>query len=130
MATNHSASDNGASGSTRSLADRVRERVLSADRAIERRDSARRPKVGRGSKRARSTASADQPAREPLTREVRALRSVFTDLGVVHRHYRKTTGESVTPELHAAAVAFKTAPSLNLLVPVAEFLDELDLLDW
>lgn len=131
MSNNPPASEDLATnGPGRPLVDRVRERVVRAGRAIERQDTARRPRVRRRTERRRSPAAPDSPPAEPLTREVRALRSVFTDLGAAHRQYRRRTGESVSPELHAAAQAFKAAPSLVSLVPVAEFLDDLDLLEW
>jgi hypothetical protein len=116
-------------GPGRVIADRVRDRVLKADRALERQETARRPRVGRRADK-RQAAAPDPAAAAPLSREVRALRAVFTDLGVAHRQYRKRTGESESPGLRAAALAFKAAPSLGSLVPVAEFLDDLDLLDW
>ena len=90
-------------GPGRPLVDRVRERVLKADRAIERQETARRPRLRRATQRRRSPAAADSPPAEPLTREVRALRSVFTDLGAAHKQYRRRTGESVTPELRPAS---------------------------
>lgn len=95
-------------GAGPSLSDRVRDRVGAAEAAIDR---------GRGS-----------PSR--LNREVRALRTVFTDLGDTHRRYRRQTGAPVSPALRSAAIAFRQEPSLISLLPVAAFLDELGLLPW
>ncbi len=112
-------------GPGRLLIDRLRERVDRADRAIERQESARRPRVGR-----RRRATTPVPAVPTLSREVQALRAVFTDLGAAHGQYRRRSGERVSPGLRTAAEAFKAAPSLATLVRVAEFFDDLDLLDW
>ncbi|MEO8451547.1 MAG: hypothetical protein ABI647_17265 [Gemmatimonadota bacterium] len=115
----------------RALTDRVRDRVQRATQALERRDSAKRPKVRRGARpRTAAAASAETPAGPPKTIEHRALRAVFHDLGEAHREYRRKTGEPVSPALLAAARAFKQQPSLGALVPVAGFLDALDLLAW
>jgi len=120
----------GAAGPERSLLDRVREQVEDADRRLVRRDFARQPRIRRRIGRPRSGPAPGTPARPRLTREVRALREVFTDLGEAHRRYRQRTGDHVSPGLRAAALAFKQAPSLGSLVPVAAFLDELALLEW
>jgi hypothetical protein len=55
---------------------------------------------------------------------------VFLELGDAHRRYRTSTGQSGTPELRAAAIAFKRAPSAQLLLPVASLLDDLNILPW
>lgn len=132
----------GKTGSKRSLVERVEGQVLRANKALERRDGATRPKIRRRTKPRGPAASTngqptngDTPAAaaippEPLSRELRALRSVYHDLGARHRRYREETGENVAPALRAAVTAFKQEPSLITLVPVAGFLDELDLLDW
>lgn len=64
------------------------------------------------------------------TRERAILRTVFRELGDTHRQYRFRTGTPGTPELRAAAIAFKEAPSEVSLLPVASMLDELKLLNW
>jgi hypothetical protein len=114
-------------GASRPLVERVRDQVLLAHRALERRDGASRPRIRRRS-RERLNPSAGPPT--PLSREVRALRRVFGDLGVVYRQYRRRTGEPVSVAIRTAANAFKQEPSLIALVPVAGFLDDLELLDW
>lgn len=119
-----------ATGSQQSLVDRVRDRVLRANRALERRDTASRPRIRRPSAQRRTKPSAETPSGAPLTRESRALRTVFRDLAVTHQRYRQRTGETVSPALRAAARAFKQEPSLLSLVPVAGFLDDLKLLEW
>jgi len=95
-------------GARPNLSDRVRDRVSAAEAALDR---------GAGS-----------PAR--LSREVQALRTVFSDLGDTHRRYRRETGAPVSPALRSAAIAFRQEPSLISLLPVAAFLDELGLLPW
>lgn len=112
----------------RPLDQRVRDRVVVAEQALERRDGAVRPRVRRS--RPRSAAVPESPAHPALSREVRALRSVFHEFGVAHRRYRRRTGQTVAPGLRAAAEAFKQNPSLDSLVPVAGFLEDLDLLEW
>jgi len=119
-----------ATGSQRSLVDRVRDRVLRANRALERRDTASRPRIRRPSAQRRAKPSAATSSGAPLSRESRALRTVFRDLAVTHQRYRQRTGEPVTPALRDAARAFKQEPSLLSLVPVAGFLDDLKLLEW
>jgi len=121
--TNGSAS----ADSRQPLAERVHDRVVAARRALERRDRAVQPRLPRRRpRRAPPPAEPGSPERE----ELRALRSVFRELGVAHRSYRQRTGAVIEPELRAAAEAFKRAPSLVALVPVAGFLEELDLLTW
>lgn len=112
------------------LAERVRHRVSAVNRALERRDSAAQPKVKRSGTKKATTASADANGDVSSARELRALRSVFHDLGVTHRRYRQRTGETVAPALRSAAMAFRQEPSLTSLVPVAGFLEDLDLLEW
>jgi hypothetical protein len=119
-----------ATGSQRSLVDRVRDRVLRANRALERRDTATRPRIRPPSVQRRAKPSAETSRGTPLSRESRALRTVFRDLAVTHQRYRQRTGELVSPALRDAARAFKHEPSLLSLVPVAGFLDELKLLEW
>jgi hypothetical protein len=111
----------GSNGST--LATRVRDRVAAAQRDQERRDGATRPRVGAKKKRI------DLASTNPdLTPEVLALRSVFKDFGKLHQQYRERTGEGTSPELRAAATAFKKDPNFGALVVVAGFLEELELL--
>ena len=63
-------------------------------------------------------------------REKQSLRRVFHDLGHSYRRYRRRTGEPIRPALREAAYKFRQEPSLNSLVSVAAFLDELEILTW
>lgn len=131
MTSHSSPSDRPAdAGGPRLIIDRVRDRVEHVTRALERRDSASRPRLRRRPPTDRITPETVRASGVPLSREARALRSVFRDLGATHRQYRHRTGAPVSPVLRAAAMAFKQDPSLQSLAPVAGFLDELDLLDW
>lgn len=112
-------------GGGQTLTDRVQERVNIATRALDRRSRAVSPKA-RPAKRTKASASG---AAAP-DRDVLVLREVFTDLGKRYRQYRLRTGAPISPAIRTAARAFKAEPSLRALVPVAGFLDELDLLDW
>ena len=119
-----------AAESIRPLADRVRDRVAAAGRALDRRAGASRPKSGRPRKaRPASLASASAEDAEG-TRHAASLRTVFRELADTHRQYRTRTGQTATAGLREAATAFKQAPDLPALVVVAAFLDELGILAW
>lgn len=109
---------------SKSLTERIQARVHAAGRAQDRRDGASRPRVGRRS----AAAKAAQPIDGGAGSEVTALKSVFRHMGKLHRQYRVRTGESTSPGLRAAAMAFKEQPTLVGLVVVAGFLEELELL--
>lgn len=111
----------------RTLTDRVQSRVADARLALERRETATRPKSHRR-RAAATTPSTSIWQLSEEARETRSLRRVFRDLGVSYRRYRSQTGEPVTPGLRDAAYNFRAEPSLTSLVAVAAFLDELDLL--
>jgi len=111
-----------------SVTDLVEERLRDAHRKLERRDGATRPQIGRRAKGPPATPRVDQDNAAP-SREVRALQSVYHDFGKLHRQYRARTGERTSPQLRAAALAFKQAPSLLALVAVAGFLHDLGLLE-
>lgn len=104
---------------TSSLSSRVERRVQEAGAALRRRRQANRPRRGR---------APAKPVDEPGDRA--SLGSVFRELGEAHRRYRLRTGNTGTPELRAAARAFKAEPTLTTLVAVAAYLDELGLLAW
>jgi hypothetical protein len=107
------------------LTERVRQLVLAAREAEERRTTATRGRV----RRARPGTSPKRTGPvDPHTSEVQALRAVFRDFGVAHREYRERTGEHIGGPLRDAALAFKREPSLISLVTVAGFLDDLELL--
>jgi hypothetical protein len=113
-----------------SIADRVRDRLIVAGVAFDRRLGASRPKARRLRER---VAAAPPPAMDDdpfRARERACLRMVFRELGDTHRRYRARTAQSGTPALRAAAHAFKQEPSLGSLVPVAAFLDEIGILGW
>jgi len=112
------------------IAARVRQRLAAAGEAFDRRHGASRPGTKR---RKRSTSllhNAGGGMDNPHQRERAILRSVFRDLGDSHRRYRARTGQVGTPALRDAAHAFKREPSLDSLIPVAAFLDELGILAW
>lgn len=111
-----------------SLTERVKARVVDARIAVDRRETATRPKSKR-----RKRAPVESPAGEPTAKDLRefeSLKRVFRDLGVSYREYRRQTGEPVAPAVREAAYKFKADPSLTSLVSVAVFLDELDILTW
>lgn len=111
-----------------SLTDRVLARVKDARIAVDRRESATRPK----SKRRRPAAvepGGEGPSLE-TRRQSESLKRVFRDLGVSYREYRRQTGEPIAPAVREAAYRFRADPSLTSLVSVAVFLDELDILTW
>jgi hypothetical protein len=111
-----------------SLLERVRARVRTANHALQRRDTRTAPPLR--PPHVAMDGLADRTAPVPLTRELRALQVVYHTLGRTHRHYRERTGETISPDLKAAARAFKREPSIFSLVPVAGFLDDLRLLKW
>lgn len=108
-----------------SLADRVAREVALAVHSAERRASAVRPRGRR-----RASAGAPRSPERKLGLEEVALRAVFRRMGHAYRQYRRQTGEPVLPALRSAALAFRQEPSLLSLVPVAGFLEELELLTW
>jgi hypothetical protein len=115
---------------TDALAERVRQRLDLAGQAFDRRTSATRP-AGRQRKKPQADGQAPVVNGDSQhARDKACLRAVFHELGDAHRAYRARTGQSVTPSLRAATSAFKLEPSLSSLVPVAAFLDELDILTW
>ncbi len=107
---------------------RVVERLAAAGAAFDRRHGASRPKAGR--KKPLATLAGNAAADTARRRERACLRSVFLELGDAHRRYRMQTGRSGTPALREAAHAFKREPSVDSLVPVVAFLDELGILAW
>jgi len=131
MADLTSSTKRGASGAgPDALTERVRQRVTLAGLAFDRRSTASRPK-SRRRKPAQPAELGNGHGGEPVrTREQACLRAVFHELGDAHRAYRARTGQTVTPSLRAATDAFKLDPTLLTLVPVAAFLDELDILAW
>jgi hypothetical protein len=108
------------------LTERVRNRLLLAGESFDRRRRASRP----ASRRRKLAVGVAAPLAGDDGRERACLRSVFRELGEAHRRYRTRTGVAGTPALRAAARAFKEAPSLGSLVPVAAHLDELGVLAW
>lgn len=127
MPNRHSSADQSRTPGSPPLLERVRARVLSANHALQRRDSA--PPSGRQAPQL-TAESAEKPSSVPLSIEHRALLVVYHTLGRTHRRHRERTGEHVPPGLKDAARAFKREPSVSSLVPVAGFLDDLGLLKW
>ena len=125
---NPSSNQQGLTPVGRSLLERVRARVRTVNHVLQRRDTRTAPPLS--PPHVAIDGPADRTAPVPLTRELRALRVVYHTLGRTHRHYRERTGEPVSPDLKAAARAFKREPSILSLVPVAGFLDDLRLLKW
>ena len=126
----NSADRSAASRSMPPIAERVRQRLVVAGQAFDRRFGASRPRKKR-TKDALLLAPLDSTAGNPaVAREQTCLRMVFRELGDAHRRYRVRTGIPGTPALRAAAHAFKQEPSVVSLIPVAAYLDELGILAW
>jgi hypothetical protein len=111
--------------SPETLTDRMRARVKLARLDVDRRATATRPKAKRGRLRLADT---DSP-KSGETPETQSLKRVFRDMGIAYRRHRRRTREPVVPGLREAAYSFRAEPTLASLVTVAEFLEELELLD-
>lgn len=111
-----------------SLMDRLSDRLAVARTAFDRRHSAVPPNRRPSAPILPSIAKGDPEI--VSAREHAVLRTVFREFGDLHRQYRYRTGKAGTPELRAAAVAFKQAPSEQSLLSVARMMDELKLLAW
>jgi hypothetical protein len=85
------------------------------------------PGKGRGERRG---PAAGQTLGSGTPRETRALRRVFREMGRTQRTARRQTGQTPSPVVREAALAFRQAPSLSALVLVAASLDEVGLLAW
>jgi hypothetical protein len=107
------------------LTEQMRERVRTARRAIDRSANATRPRLRQRRPRAADPGLPDLEK----AREIESLWRVFQDLGISYRRYRGQAGGPVVPGLRDAGYRFRAEPSLASLVAVAEFLDELELLD-
>ena len=107
------------------LTDRIAARVISARLALEQQPRSGRPRPKRSASVARVPADAGNKGE---LRETQSLHRVFRDLGVTYRSYRSQTKTPVVPGLRDAAYRFRADPSLESLVAVAAYLDELDLL--
>jgi hypothetical protein len=59
-------------------------------------------------------------------KEARALRRVFSDLGIAYRAYRHRTGQPVSPVVREAAIRFRKELNLTSLVSVAASLDDIE----
>ena len=114
-----------AENSPATLAVRMRSRVRTARRAVDRRANATRPQL-----RSRPGRQAEpQPANPENARETESLTRVFQNLGVTYRRYRSQIGGPVAPGLRDAAYSFRSDPTFASLVTVAGFLDRLKLLE-
>ncbi|NOT09450.1 MAG: hypothetical protein HOP28_14765 [Gemmatimonadales bacterium] len=114
----------------RSLTDRVRDRVMEAGLALDRR-------IGPGDRKSRrprptrlGMPAASRHAPSEATREAQSLRRVYRELRATYQRHRRTTGRPPVPELREAVHAFKRGPSLTSLVGIAEFLEDRSLLAW
>lgn len=116
--------------SGRTLAERVKARVVEAGRALEDGSSKSNAPFGhlRPTRVTRKTATPSLGAEDP--RESRSLRLVFGELRSTYRRYRRQTGKPAVPELREAVRAFQRGHSLGSLVAVATFLDDRNLLAW
>lgn len=124
MASSLDSSVNGSSPA-RPLLERVRERVDRAAASIG--DKGR---TGRRSIERRRGAKPAPTLGSSVPRELRALRTVFREMGRTQRTARRQTGQAPSPVVREAARAFREAPSLSALVLVAASLDEIGLLSW
>lgn len=113
------------SGAPGSLSERVRRRVDRAHAGLARRDA-----LSHGRPRSTPAGPTVTPPSHSVTREERALRVVFRELGKTYRQYRLETGQPISQPLRAAGRAFRQERSFLSLVPVAGFLDDLQLLPW
>lgn len=115
---------------SRSLTDRVKNRVTEARRGLDQRTAGGGPK----SKRLRATRLSRPTSRltevTDADHDTRSLRRVYGELKTTYQQYRRETGRPPLPELRDAVHAFKRGPSLTSLVGVASFLDDRGLLAW
>ena len=107
------------------LVERVRNRVQHVRGRLDRREG-----LGLRRSEAGEAVVARTDSSTPWSRELRALRIVFREMGRTHRQYRRLTHSPISMYLRSAAIAFRQEPSLMSLVPVASFLDEMRLLKW
>jgi ribosomal protein L19E len=108
------------------LVERVRNRVQRVRGRLDRREG-----LGlRARRQASDAVIARSDSSTPWSRELRALRTVFREMGRTHRQYRRLTHSPISMDLRSAAIAFRQEPSLMSLVPVASFLDDMRLLKW
>lgn len=116
--------------SSRTLTERVKERVAEAGVTNDERDKS----TGAKSRKARPTKlgspSSGPKASDESQREGKSLRRVYRELKVTYQQYRRDTGRQAVPALRDAVRAFKRGPSLTSLVGVAAFLDDRSLLSW
>jgi hypothetical protein len=104
------------SAGSRSISDRVQEQVNAATSKL--------PTDKRRRREGQHLSISGRP------REIRALYSVFREMGRSQRAARRQTGLPPFPVVREAAVAFRRAPSFAALVGVAASLDEVGLLSW
>ena len=107
------------------LVERVRNRVQHVRGRLDRREG-----LGLRRSEAGEAVVARSDSSTPWSRELRALRIVFREMGRTHRQYRRLTHSPISMDLRSAAIAFRQEPSLMSLVPVASFLDDMRLLKW
>ena len=115
---------------SRTLNDRVLERVRVAALAVDRRANATRPKSARRVVARHDPLAASVTRTPEQIRTVRSLRRVFHDLGDAYRANRRRTGASASPDVRDSAYRFQRELNLTSLLAVAANLDELHILNW
>jgi hypothetical protein len=123
-------SDSTSGNSSRTLTDRVKERVAEASVTNEEREKSTGSKSRKLRPTKLGTPSSGPKASEESQREGRSLRRVYRELKGTYQQYRRETGRQAVPALRDAVRAFKRGPSLKSLVGVAAFLDDRSLLPW
>lgn len=104
--------------SPRPINDRVHDRVAAAEASLA------------------GIAARKRPRRKPVpfatesSREVRAMKLVFQEMGRTQRATRQERGQEPSPAVREAALAFRRSPSMPALVLVAASLDKVGLLAW
>jgi hypothetical protein len=114
----------------RTLTERVTARVTEAGLALDARVGKAAP--ARQRLRAPRLAGQASPLKEgtEAQREARSLRRVYCEMKATYRRYRRQTGSPAVPALREAVRAYKRGKNLALLVNVATFLDDRELLAW
>ena len=123
-------SDRNSNDRSSTLTDGVRAQVAEAGRL---RDN-RAPRANAKHKRLRPTRMTKSAAlltdNLEAQRERQSLRTVYREMRVLYRSYRRRAGTPALPELRSAVLAFKRGESLTSLVQIASFLDDRKLLGW
>jgi len=116
--------------SSRTLTDRVRDRLAEVGGSNEEREKTAGTKTRKPRPAKLGSPSSGPRASEESQSENRSLRRVYRELKGTYQQYRRDTGRQAVPALREAVRAFKRGPSLKSLVGVAAFLDDRSLLSW